>query len=107
MVLSDGTVKDLFPLTYTVNTASANRGDNAYATIQIPVKGIKTLRVTASGSIALNTCYYRDADSSSNNAFPSTDFTIDVSDMEKLFINFGTIYSSGHVAVSLTLSVVS
>ena len=100
-------MKDLFPLTYTVNTASASRGDNAYATIQIPVKGIKTLRVTASGSIALDTCTYRDVDSSSSHMFPSSDFTIDVSDMEKLFINFGTTYSSGHVAVSLTLSVVS
>lgn len=100
-------MKDLFPLVYSVSTASATSGDNATSGIQIPVMGIKTLRVTASGRIALNICTYRDVDSSSSHTFPSSNFTIDVSDMKKLNIVFSTTYGSGHQSAALTLSVES
>ncbi len=100
-------MKDLFPLTYTAETASATSGDNAYATVQIPVIGLKTLRVQATGQFAVNNSAYRDMNSSSGHTFPSSNFTIDVSDMEKLFISFSTTYGSGKLKAILTLSVES
>lgn len=105
---SGGTLAEYFPLTMSVY-ANGSSGSNGIAVAPIFFKGINTINVKVSGNVVLSACKYYELDSTLANGtvFPSTDFNIDVSNIDALYFYLYSNYIQGEHTCKLTFTVVN
>lgn len=95
---------DFITLTIAV-TSNGDSHSNGFVDVPINVKGVNTIRVVSNQSYVTTSSNYKREGGTTTN-FPSTNFTIDVSDDDLMYFHIGNDYNTGAHSVTVVISAV-